>query len=69
MPDVVTFGEAMIRLSPPHFQRLEQATTLDIQVGGGEQVAHKYAHFAFLCGFSPLRPGRAGRLWPTAPAA
>ena len=36
MPDVVTFGEAMIRLSPPHFQRLEQATTLDVQVGGGE---------------------------------
>lgn len=36
MPDVVTFGEAMIRLSPPHFQRLEQTATLDVQVGGGE---------------------------------
>jgi 2-dehydro-3-deoxygluconokinase len=36
MPDVVTFGEAMIRLSPPHFQRLEQTSTLDVQVGGGE---------------------------------
>jgi len=36
MPQVVTFGEAMIRLSPPHFQRLEQAATLDVQVGGGE---------------------------------
>jgi 2-dehydro-3-deoxygluconokinase len=36
MPEVVTFGEAMIRLSPPHFQRLEQAATLDVQVGGGE---------------------------------
>jgi 2-dehydro-3-deoxygluconokinase len=32
----VTFGEAMIRLSPPHFQRLEQTATLDLQVGGGE---------------------------------
>ena len=28
MPDVVTFGEAMIRLAPPHFQRLEQTATL-----------------------------------------
>jgi 2-dehydro-3-deoxygluconokinase len=36
MFDVVTFGEAMIRLSPPHFQRLEQTTSLDLQVGGGE---------------------------------
>lgn len=36
MFDVVTFGEAMIRLSPPHFQRLEQTASLDLQVGGGE---------------------------------
>jgi 2-dehydro-3-deoxygluconokinase len=36
MADVVTFGEAMIRLSPPHFQRIEQAVSLDLQVGGGE---------------------------------
>ena len=36
MFDVVTFGEAMIRFSPPHFQRLEQANSLDVQVGGGE---------------------------------
>jgi 2-dehydro-3-deoxygluconokinase len=36
MPDVITFGEAMIRLSPPHFQRLEQTSSLDVQVGGGE---------------------------------
>jgi 2-dehydro-3-deoxygluconokinase len=36
MFDVVTFGEAMIRLVPPHFQRLEQTTTLDVQIGGGE---------------------------------
>jgi len=36
MPEVVTFGEAMIRLAPPHFQRLEQTATLDVQVGGGE---------------------------------
>ena len=36
MADVVTFGEAMIRLSPPNYQRIEQAATLDVQVGGGE---------------------------------
>lgn len=36
MHDLVTFGEAMIRLSPPNFQRLEQATSLDLFIGGGE---------------------------------
>jgi len=36
MAEVVTFGEAMIRLSPPGFQRLEQTSSLDVQVGGGE---------------------------------
>ncbi len=34
--DVVTFGEAMIRLAPPNFRRLEQAQTLELQVGGAE---------------------------------
>jgi 2-dehydro-3-deoxygluconokinase len=34
--DVVTFGEAMIRLSPPNFRRLEQARSLDVEVGGAE---------------------------------
>ncbi len=34
--DVVTFGEAMIRLAPPSFRRLEQAHTLEVQVGGAE---------------------------------
>ena len=36
MYDVVTFGEAMIRLSPPNFERLEQAHSLNACVGGGE---------------------------------
>jgi len=36
MYDVVTFGEAMVRLSPPNFQRLEQAKSLDLNVGGAE---------------------------------
>lgn len=34
--EVVTFGEAMIRLSPPNFLRLEQARSLDLRVGGAE---------------------------------
>jgi 2-dehydro-3-deoxygluconokinase len=34
--EVITFGEAMIRLSPPNFKRLEQAGSLDLFVGGAE---------------------------------
>jgi 2-dehydro-3-deoxygluconokinase len=34
--DVITFGEAMIRLSPPNFRRLEQASSLELLVGGAE---------------------------------
>src|SRR5213592_251000 len=34
--DVITLGEAMIRLAPPNFRRLEQARSLDVQVGGAE---------------------------------
>jgi 2-dehydro-3-deoxygluconokinase len=34
--EVVTFGEAMVRLSPPGFRRLEQAHSMDVQIGGAE---------------------------------
>jgi len=36
--DLVTFGEAMVRLTPPGgaFQRLEQAHSFDVYVGGAE---------------------------------
>src|SRR5271155_3203371 len=34
--EIITFGEAMIRLSPPNFLRLEQASSLDLRVGGAE---------------------------------
>jgi 2-dehydro-3-deoxygluconokinase len=34
--DLVTFGEAMVRLTPPAMQRLEQASTLAATVGGSE---------------------------------
>src|SRR4030043_442389 len=36
MADVVTLGEAMLRLSPPDFHRLEQTSSFDVKVGGGE---------------------------------
>ena len=34
--DVVTFGETMMRLTPPGFIRIEQTRTFDIWVGGTE---------------------------------
>lgn len=36
MSQVVTLGEAMLRLSPPDFHRLEQTNSFDVKVGGGE---------------------------------
>ena len=36
MYDLITFGEAMVRLVSPDFMRLEQATSLSISVGGAE---------------------------------
>jgi 2-dehydro-3-deoxygluconokinase len=34
--DVVTLGETMLRLTPANYRRLEQASALDIEVGGTE---------------------------------
>ncbi|MFU0799379.1 MAG: sugar kinase [Xylanivirga thermophila] len=34
--NIVTFGEIMLRLTPPGYQRLEQARTLEMQFGGAE---------------------------------
>lgn len=36
MTDLVTFGETMLRLSPPRGERLETTETLDVQAGGAE---------------------------------
>lgn len=33
---IVTFGEIMLRLSPPGFLRFTQASSFDVQYGGGE---------------------------------
>lgn len=43
---VVTFGEIMMRLSPPGFQRFTQARSFDVVYGGGEaNVAASLANF------------------------
>ena len=36
MFDLITFGEAMLRLSTPDFKRLEQTTSLEVNIGGAE---------------------------------
>ena len=36
MAEVITFGETMVRLSTPHFHRLEQTPSLDMRAGGAE---------------------------------
>ena len=46
MPKVVTFGEIMLRLSPPGFERFFQSPVLQATFGGGEaNVAVSLAHF------------------------
>ncbi|NLE44942.1 MAG: sugar kinase [Chloroflexi bacterium] len=46
MGKVVTFGEIMLRLAPPGFQRFTQARSFDVIYGGGEaNVAASLANF------------------------
>ncbi len=46
MPRIVTFGEIMLRLSPPGHFRFSQARSFDVIYGGGESnVAVSLAHF------------------------
>jgi 2-dehydro-3-deoxygluconokinase len=46
MKPVITFGEIMLRLSPPGFLRFSQASSFDVIYGGGESnVAVSLAHF------------------------
>ncbi|NLC54087.1 MAG: sugar kinase [Firmicutes bacterium] len=45
---VVTFGEIMLRLSPPGYQRFVQANSFDVVYGGGEaNVAVSLANYGF----------------------
>ena len=46
MSKVVTFGEVMLRLSTPGYQRFSQARSLDVNFGGGEaNVAVSLANY------------------------
>lgn len=46
MATVVTFGEIMLRLSPPGYQRFSQARSFDVTYGGGEaNVAVSLANY------------------------
>ncbi|MBL8144051.1 MAG: sugar kinase [Acidobacteria bacterium] len=48
IPRVVTFGEIMLRLSPPGFERFFQSPVLGATFGGGEaNVAASLAQFGF----------------------
>lgn len=49
MHDVVTFGEAMLRLTPPSKQRMEQTEGFDATIGGaGFNVALEVARLEHL---------------------
>ncbi|HEY2153064.1 MAG TPA: sugar kinase [Vicinamibacterales bacterium] len=60
MPKVVCFGELMLRLSPPGFERLFQSPVLSATFGGGEaNVAASLAHFGLESHYVSRLPGHA----------
>jgi 2-dehydro-3-deoxygluconokinase len=55
--DLVTFGEAMVRMSPPNSHRLEQTDLFDVKVGGGElNVAIASARLGLKCAWISAVP-------------
>ncbi|MFZ6029975.1 MAG: PfkB family carbohydrate kinase [Chloroflexota bacterium] len=57
MKKVVTFGEVMLRLSPPNYLRFTQARSLDVIYGGGEaNVAAALAQFGMPVDFVTRLP-------------
>ncbi len=51
-PKITTFGEIMLRLSPPGQKRFAQASTFDVEYGGGEaNVAACLANFGLETSF------------------
>ena len=53
----MTFGEVMLRLAPPGYYRLQQATTLDMTFGGAEvNVAVSLAQFGLDAAFVTRLP-------------
>ena len=60
MPKVVTFGEIMLRLSPPGFERFFQSPLLQATFGGGEaNVAVSLAHFGLDSHYVTALPNHA----------
>jgi len=60
MRKVVTFGEIMLRLSPPGFERLFQSPVLTATFGGGEaNVAVSLSHFGLESTFVTRLPSHA----------
>lgn len=52
MSQVVTFGEIMLRLSPPEFLRFSQTNQFDVVYGGGESnVAVSLANYGVISSF------------------
>jgi 2-dehydro-3-deoxygluconokinase len=59
-PTVVTFGEIMLRLSPPGFERFFQSPTLSATFGGGEaNVAASLAQFGLTSRYVTRLPAHA----------
>jgi len=59
-PKIVTFGELMIRLSPPMGMRLQQAKNFDVHFGGAEaNVAVSLAQFGMHACFVSAFPDKA----------
>jgi len=57
MKKVVTFGEIMLRLSPPGFLRFSQASSFDVVYGGGESnVAVSLANYGVPVDFATRLP-------------
>ena len=60
MYDVVTVGEGMLRLSPPHFDRIRRARTLDVHVCGSQgNVASNIARLGLKTAFVTKLPDNA----------
>ncbi|WP_370476591.1 sugar kinase [Tamlana flava] len=52
---LVTFGEVMMRLSPPGYSKFSQATSFDLVYGGGE------ANVAISCGYLGMKASHVTR--------
>jgi 2-dehydro-3-deoxygluconokinase len=52
---LITFGEVMMRLSPPGYEKFAQATTLELVYGGGE------ANVAISCAYLGMRAAHVTR--------